>query len=297
MNEHSAEQLKTTLKGSWIAKMAIFFVVLLGLAAWGYVDAEIVYPARGRDVVAYTSLHYLQVSNESNMLYRSSVVDPAAEYARLSESEFETLPVIERTRLSWLTAISRLESLESISAANTVEMARRLDNPSSDPIETATLFASPAKTLAALDAAWANKGLPKALSSFDIPVQWLIFFAGIAGALWVGFLFVKAKTTSFAYKPEAHELILPGGKSFTPEMIEVVDKRKWDKFFVFLKVTGFPGEIKLDLLKFVPLEEWILEMEKLSPNYEPEEEEGTGGEEGSGEAASEEPSEEHAQSA
>jgi hypothetical protein len=53
-------------------------------------------------------------------------------------------------------------------------------------------------------------------------------------------------------------------------MINEVDKRKWHKFFVFLKLADNSPEIKLDLLRYSPLEDWVLEMEKLHPNYVPE---------------------------
>ena len=295
MSEQNTGTIKTTLKGSWVAKMVVFFVVLVGLAGWGYLDAAIVYPKRGWEVVEYTKLAYLAQLNEANLLYQGSVEDPAAAYAELNEKGMENLPPIERAQLAWMTSISRVANLSMITEQNQAEMARRIAEPSTDPVATPTLFASAGGELKQLESEWANKAQPKPLSAFDLPVQWLIMFAGIAGALWVAFLFLKAKATSFSYKPETHELTLPGGKSFTPDMIEVVDKRTWDKFFVFLKVQGIANEIKLDLLKFVPLEEWILEMEKLSPNYEPEEE--SGSDEGGAAAASDESETEHAQSA
>ena len=297
MSEHKTEVLKTHLKGSWVAKMAVFFVVLLGLAGWGYMDAAVVYPARGREVVEYTKMQYLNVAQGNNILFRASVEDPATEHARLMAKEVDSLTQFELGRREWLTSISRIASLEKIELENRAEMQRRVADPSSAAVGTETLFVSPSQTLADLTAALSNQSVPKPLKAFDIPVQWMICIAGLAGAAWVGFLFLKAKSTSFSYKPETHELTLPGGRAFTPEMLEVVDKRKWDKFFVFLKVQGIGGEIKLDLLKFVPLEDWILEMEKLSPNYEPEEEAGEGGlaDDGAGDAAEAEPK--HAESA
>lgn len=306
MSDQQSEVLKTRLKGSWVAKMAVFFLVLLGLAGWGYLDASIVYPARGRDVIEFTKMNYLTVAQSENMLFRASVEDPAAEHARLIAAEPETLTVLERSRKDWLTAVSRLYSLDKITTVNTAEMQRRVADPSIVPTavdslsETGsgqTMFENSTETLSVLSTKWSNRDLPNKLSSLDLPVQWMICFTGLAGALWVGFLFLKAKATSFSYKPETHELTLSNGKSFTPEMIEVVDKRKWDKFFVFLKVQGFDGEIKLDLLKFVPLEEWVLEMEKLSPNYEPEEESGEDGSADDDAAVGDEASAEHAESA
>ncbi len=62
---------------------------------------------------------------------------------------------------------------------------------------------------------------------------------------------------------------LPGGHSLTPADLTDVDKRKWDKFFVSLVVK--PGhatlggkEVALDLLRYEPLEDWVLEMEKAA---------------------------------
>ena len=275
MNDQQASVLKTHLKKSWVTKMVVFFVALVGLGIWGYVDAVSVYPARGQKHADFALLTYLDDARLEGQLFRASVSDPAAEYERLAALEPTQMTTVEQSRLTWLTSLSRIHDLQELTAENQA-------NPNSD---TETQFIEPMEKLQSLATRLANENQPKPLTSYDIMVQWIICYAGFAGALWVLFLLAKAKAQTFKYEPATHRLTLPNGKSFTPEQIHVVDKRKWDKFFVFLKVDGIPGEVKLDLLKFVPLEEWILEMEKLSPNYEPEEE--TPGE-GGGDAPSDE---------
>ncbi|MEZ6210689.1 MAG: hypothetical protein R3B46_05480 [Phycisphaerales bacterium] len=53
----------------------------------------------------------------------------------------------------------------------------------------------------------------------------------------------------------------------------MLDKRKWDKYYAFLKVDGRPDELKLDLYRYVPLEEWVLDMWRRSPGYDGSEDE------------------------
>lgn len=60
---------------------------------------------------------------------------------------------------------------------------------------------------------------------------------------------------------------VPGGASVVPADVEVFDRRKWDKFLVFLKIKPehpqLGGkEVKLDLYQYEPLEAWYLEMHR-----------------------------------
>ncbi|MGH7132453.1 MAG: hypothetical protein ACREJO_10960, partial [Phycisphaerales bacterium] len=67
----------------------------------------------------------------------------------------------------------------------------------------------------------------------------------------------------------------PDGKTIVPADIAEFDKRKWDKFYVTINLKG--GEArKLDLLRYVPLEEWVLAMERTAfPETAPPEEPAT----------------------
>ena len=92
----------------------------------------------------------------------------------------------------------------------------------------------------------------------------------------MAFLFVRVSAKKYRWSPDTRTLTLPGGKTIAPAQIAEVDKRKWDKFFVTLRLNESspePREVKLDLLRFTPLEAWVLEMEKHAPNYVPPAEE------------------------
>jgi len=139
-----------------------------------------------------------------------------------------------------------------------------------------TTFDNPTERREALDDAWRTRTPPKPLSAFDIPSQWLFVIAGFGGAAWLTFLFVRVASKKYRWDPATHTLTVPGGKTIAPADIAEVDKRKWDKYFVTLRLNDGappPREHKFDLLRYAPLEAWILEMERRSPNYVPPAEE------------------------
>ncbi|CAN0504206.1 unnamed protein product [Laminaria digitata] len=88
------------------------------------------------------------------------------------------------------------------------------------------------------------------------------------------------------------QFTLPGGASITPDDLEEVDNRKWDKFIVFLKIKGAHAslggqEVSVDTYQHRFVEDWILAMEakafpsqqEIDPLNESEPE--TGGDEAS----------------
>ena len=83
------------------------------------------------------------------------------------------------------------------------------------------------------------------------------------------------------------DLIIRGGEVVTPSDLEDVDKRRWDKFIVFLKIKGthptLAGqEVKVDLYHYTPpVEDWVLAMEKSAFPERAEEDE-AGDEDGDG---------------
>ena len=135
-----------------------------------------------------------------------------------------------------------------------------------------TEIADPSARLTELQAEWATRKPPKPLSAFDIPSQWLIAVAGLGLSAWIVVLFAAVARKKFRYEPAAMRLTLPGGKSFTPADIAELDKRQWHKFFVTVRLKDGRSH-KLDLLRYTPLEAWVLEMEKHTDGYEPPREE------------------------
>ncbi|MGP1309998.1 MAG: hypothetical protein ACTS27_07370 [Phycisphaerales bacterium] len=257
-------QTETRLNKGWMLKMGIFMVILLVFGFWGLYDALVAYPNRGKADAEYRELVYLSASRDAGQLLRADVANPRDELERLRGEErelratansSETSPAAlnaraEAARLDWLTSLSRIGRLN---AENTT-------------------FENPTERREALDAEWQTRTPPKPLSAFDIPSQWLFVIAGFGGAAWLTFLFVRVSSKKYRWDPATRTLTVPGGHSFTPSEITEVDKRKWDKYFVTIRLNesaSAPKEQKFDLLRYSPLEAWILDMEKHSPNYVP----------------------------
>lgn len=237
----------TTLNRPWLFKMAIFLVILLAFGLYGLYDATVAYPGRGRRYAETRLYEYLKSSQLSGPLTsRVSVENPREELARLKTAS-RSLSEPEQRRKEWL------ESLEVIGRLSPEH----------------TRIAEPDRRYAELQKQWATGGQPKPLEWYDIPVQWLFVAIGIGGALWLAGLFISVARQRYRWDPEAPALHLPGGGIITPADLEDVDKRRWDKFLVYLRLkpthpTLGGREIKLDLYRYAPLESWVLELERAA---------------------------------
>lgn len=269
MDPHATDAAtqSTKLNRRWLIKMFIFLIALTGLGLWGLVDALVVFPNRGRESTEYLLKTYLEEADRNGQLLRTSVEDPAAELQRLRDAT--NLTDVERARLKWLEALALVANLSKISSHNKAELSKPMDQRS----ETPTTFPDPKARLDLLTQKWATQKAPKPLSGFDIPMQWVFVVVGFGGALYMATFLLRTSRVKFYFQPEERRLTLPTGKSFTPADMEDIDKRLWHKFFLFVTLNDGSPEIKLDLLRYSPLEAWILEMWEHSPNYVPEEEE------------------------
>jgi len=255
---------ETTISRNWLAKMTLFIAAFIGLGIWGLVDALYVYPARGERFAEFAEYQYLSAQAEAGQVLRASVESPREEYDRL-RSEADRLAEERGSLAPDSVARRRVEAeLDKLAWLRSLDLIGRLD-PAYTTIE------APAERLETLEAEWATREQPKGLSALDIPTQWLFVVIGFGGGLWMLFVVARVLKTKYRYDEAEHRLTLPSGESFTPNQIQEVDKKKWDKFFVTVRLEGGAAH-KLDLLRYQPLEQWILEMEKLSPNYEPPEE-------------------------
>jgi hypothetical protein len=122
---------------------------------------------------------------------------------------------------------------------------------------------SPRELATELAAYW-NKtsSMPTELSAYDLPVQYLFMVAGLGWAAYLIFLLMRcrARARGFRWEPSSQRLTLPGGASFTPADLADVDKRKWHKFYATMVLTDGTRH-EMDLLRYEPLEAWVLEME------------------------------------
>jgi len=254
------ELLRTKASPKWLGKQMIFILLVAGFAMWALVDATYVYPKRGEQAADFLKMQYLKAALAPGVLERTSVEDPVADLEALSTREkAASLSPVEKARLEWLGALRN---------------ASRLDS-------SRTQIGEPRAMLSTLEKRFSNtKESPKALSRLDIPVQWAIFAA--CGAIALGMVYVLFRTvgTVFRFDPATKTLTLPNGNAIAAKDVAVFDKRKWDKFLIFLKVReGAPAlsgqEVRLDLLRHVPLEDWVLDMEKTA--FPPADEPGTPG--------------------
>lgn len=257
---------ETTISRNWLAKMTLFIAAFIGLGIWGLVDAIWVYPARGAKHAEYMEYQYLEAQQEAGEILRSSVVEPDAEYTRLRETQERLAGELAAAAPESVQRRRLQAELDKLAWLRSLAIIGRLDPEY-------TTFEAPRERLEELEERWSTAEQPKPLSGLDIPTQWLFVAIGFGGAIWMLLVVSRVIKTKFRYDEAEHRLVLPSGESFTPEQVQELDKRKWDKFFVTVKLTDGATH-KLDLLRYQPLESWILEMEKLSPHCETPEDEG-----------------------
>lgn len=242
----------------WLLKLAIFTVALLGFGLYGLYDAKIAYPNRGINHSSYLLYQYLEAAKGENWSdARTTVEDPVNELKALRDKGGEKLTGAEGARFAWLKSLSVVGRL-------TPEY---------------TSIGKPADSLAEMKKTWTTgtgaRSAPKPLAAYDIPVQWLFTFIGLGGGAALLLHILRVMARKYKWDPEAKALQLPDGSTLTPEDIEDFDKRKWDKFLIFLKIKAGHSphggkELKLDLYQHSPLESWVLEMERIAfPDREP----------------------------
>jgi hypothetical protein len=263
----SDEPTRTAPLGKrWLRKTVIFLVVLIAFGAWGFYDAVSVYPKRGERFATWARMSYLEAARNANQedfgIFErdSSVPNPAEELARLSSQEQRQRnaadaanpssnrnlrAIMLNARLAWLEGLDRIGRLDPDRTT--------IENPRAELERLQTELASAAK--------------PKPLSRLDIPSQWAIMGACWAIAAYILYRMVRVIATKYRWNPSTMTLTLSGGEKITPADIEEVDKRKWDKFIVFLRIKeGHPTlggrELRFDTYQHDELEGWILAMER-----------------------------------
>lgn len=257
---------KAPLNPRWIFKLGVIASIVFAVGVWGYLDATVVYPNRGEKYADWAKWQYLEQAKRADsedfglFLREVSVPNPREELDRLSDPEQTrrnredaSNPNSTRTlrasmfnaRKQWLEALSRVGMLK----------------PEHTVIE------SPQRELSELQQKWSQvKGNPKPLAGYDIPSQWLIMVVCFSVALVMVVHMLRVRARRYAWDPDSMTLTLPEGTKITPDDLDEVDKRKWDKFIVFLKIKGaHPDlggqEISVDTYQHQRVEDWILAME------------------------------------
>ncbi|RNC82564.1 MAG: hypothetical protein ED559_12535 [Phycisphaera sp.] len=268
MSEDSTQQTAahtTSLARKWVIKMAVFLVVLIGFGIYGLYDAIIAYPNRGEASASWHLHQYLLKANEARLL-ESDLGVPDGMTASEHKADLEE-------RLNDLTQTAAGNSFRAREAAADIARYHWLNSLGvlgrlTEERVVSDISDRPNDKLAELDAEWSNTTeQPKPLASYDIPVQWAFVVVGLGGGGLLLLHMMRTASRKYTWDPSEMRLGLPGGVSIVPDDVEVFDRRKWDKFLVFLKIKSehpqLGGkEVKLDLYQYEPLEEWYLAMHR-----------------------------------
>lgn len=281
-----SEVQTTRLGRNWLTKTILFTVLLLGFGCWGLIDALWVYPKRGELDAARRLKDHLAAAESAGMLTPAQlrVADPKAALARLRADEAEIAARLkqggpesrtaqfEQTRLEWLKSLERMWALRA--------EPRLVDKDKGPPpvkyyydIAEGQGYAvgaagertvvPPEALLKRLVTAASTSNAVTPLSGFDLYVQWLFVAIGFGGGAWMLLTVARAASRKYRWEPTAQRLTLHDGREVTPADLREIDKRLWHKFFCVMNLKD-GGSYKLDLLRYQPLEEWVLEMERTA---------------------------------
>jgi len=249
------EGMKSTrVNKRWLVKQLVITLIFAGFGAWALFDALWAYPARGANAAAYFEMQYLErLSQDGRPM--GGVDEPARQLARLRAVEPQELGATDQALLRWLDALSLIHRAQPEHAK-----IPRTDFRTGEEITDARARLESLKADVKIQA-------PKPLSAFDIPSQWIILAACWGVGAWILLLMMRVRSRTFRFDPDSLTLTLNTGDSLTPSDIAEVDKRLWHRFFVVIEIK--PGHatlggksVKLDLLRYEPLEEWVLAMEQ-----------------------------------
>jgi len=283
MSDQNQEQLtpvtkdcaKAPINPRWALKLSVITLVIFIVGAWGFWDASSVYPKRGERYAQWAKWQYLEQSKRANsedfgiFIRDTSIPNPSDEYTRLYEPETQTRNLGDSQDSS---SSRNLRASMLVARMNWLDALKVLGHL--DPQY--TTIDSPERELETLKMEWQTAKQPKPLSNLDLIVQWMIMAICWTVALLMFVHILKVKSKKYAWDSSEMAFTLPNGAVITPDDLEEVDKRKWDKFIVFLKIKSSHSslggkEISVDTYQHLYVEDWILAMEeKAFPSQEDE---------------------------
>jgi len=257
---------KAPLNGRWVFKLSVITLIVFLVGAWGFWDASSVYPARGQRYAEWAKWQYLEQAKNADaedfgiFVRESSIADPVAEFASLED------PTTKARNLADAADSSKNRTLRAsmyVARLNWLSGLRVIGHL--DPEY--TKIDSPQSTLNELRTLWKSAPQPKPLHALDLIVQWLIMGVCWVIALLMFVHMLKVRAMRYSWDSATMTMTIPGGAKITPDDLEEVDKRKWEKFIVFLKIKGdhptLGGkEISVDTYQHRVVEDWILAMEE-----------------------------------
>lgn len=276
----------TRLGRNWLLKTLLFTVLLVGFGCWGLADALYFYPKRGEQVAARMLKDHLVAADAAGKLTTSqlTVADPARAFAELRGKEGE---LVKRsagegpdakdahfalTRLKWLDALNKMWALRPEPRLVETEKGppprkhyfdMRQGQGYTVGADGGRTDLPPQQLMTRLVNAAATTNQATPLSGFDMLFQWVFVVIGFGGGLWMLATLIRAAGRKYAWNADTQQLTLHDGRTITPEDLREVDKRLWHKFFVTLGLKDGTS-YKLDLLRYQPLEEWVLTMERTA---------------------------------
>jgi hypothetical protein len=262
----------TRVNPKWLRNMVIYIILCAGIGVWGLIDALVVYPNRGTKAAEFFEFQYLdELSRTPGGLTNATatVQNPAETFTRLkSKSADGQMTPVETNQFKWLEQLSTIS--KSVPANTTYPRTdfRRVDGNALEVADARDRLSQLREKWTKLD----EKGKPppsSPLSWYDLPSQWLFVAFGLGLAPYLLFTILRVKARVYRFDHATHTLTLPGGEHVTPRDVKEFDKTKWHKVFITLHLRGdhpqLPGKsLELDLLRFVPLEEWVLKMERMA---------------------------------
>lgn len=248
--QNAGEQV-TSIPKKWMILQAVYMGVLLAYAIWCVYDGAVLLPNRGKADAEYKERQYLEAAKTASSLSEASVKTPVEEYEQLNEQIAEMRGLANST-----TATGKINALR-VARYEWLKALRLVGQLSPEK----TTIADPDRRLKELDEKWKSLVPPKPLAGYDIPLQWWQLPVVLGVFLAVLVVTVRTKLTVYRYDPASKTLTLPGGEKVSYMDLKEVDKRQWHKVRCTL-VLNDGRQLPMDLLRYVPLEEWILEMEK-----------------------------------
>ncbi len=254
----------STVSRKWTLKMMLIALALIAFGLYGLYDALVSYPKRGAEASEFLEYQYLQSLSTAGQLSRASIADPATTLRDLREKERNaTITPADHAAAAWLEQLEFIHRLEPASESTKIPRTDfRGDTVADSDARLATL-----KKRWTTDAGGTKSASP--LGVFDIPSQWVILAVGAGIGAYLLVLVVRVKSKTYRWDPATQRLTLPGGASFVPSDIEEVDKRKWHRLYVALKIKRSHPQLggyllNFDLMRYEPVEAWILEMERTA---------------------------------
>ncbi|MFG0258846.1 MAG: hypothetical protein ACF8LK_00725 [Phycisphaerales bacterium JB041] len=244
MTETEHAQDRSKLNSKWATRMLLITVVLLLFGAWGFYDALIVYPNRGKSFAAYQQLQYLQAAQRAGKMFDASVIDPVGRLETLKGQDVLQLSEFDRAQREWLTALS-VPGMGTLNADHT-----RIDDPAGE--------------LTRLTERFKTEKPKKPLSDYDILMQWVICGVCWAFGLYLIALMLMVKSKVYRWNAETKTITLPDGTNIGPADLDPedpADLSKWQKFIVLLRPRpgheSLKGPVRFDVFRHAPVEDWL----------------------------------------